>query len=57
MPILPASHLTQDAFNRDKACPLALAALTLRLTTTIDAEHAEPAEKTGFVLRFLRFLR
>jgi hypothetical protein len=25
--------------------------------TTINAEPAEPAEKTGFILRVLRFLR
>jgi len=28
-----------------------------RRATTINAERAEPAEKTGFVLRVLRFLR
>ncbi|PYQ97141.1 MAG: hypothetical protein DMF97_14340, partial [Acidobacteria bacterium] len=31
--------------------------LTNRLATTINAELAEPAEKTGSVLRVLRFLR
>jgi hypothetical protein len=29
----------------------------LFLATTINAERAEPAEKAGFVLRALRFLR
>jgi hypothetical protein len=43
---LPVSKVQRHSAGDDSAT-----------ATTINAEHAEPAEKTGFVLRVLRFLR
>jgi hypothetical protein len=46
-----------DADVKSRPSATAIKILQQALATTINAERAEPAEKTGFVLRILRFLR
>src|SRR5206468_10283506 len=54
---LGPGELRQDFGERRCAAGAAVCREVLFLATTINAELAEPAEKTSFVLRVLRFLR